>query len=241
MEAAELVSFPGVLAGSVAVRSESDPMIIADALMRFALVQNSAGHVDFLLGYRYLYLAESLQIQENLTSLDPFALGTRIQVNDRFATRNEFNGGLLGLDSEWKWSIFSLQIFGKLALGNLNREVMIDGNTLVTTPGAAPVNNPGGLLALQSNSGTFSSNHFVCMPELGITAGCQITNNIRATVGYSLLWLTEMVRPGDQIDRTVNTNLLPPALPAAPIRPIFTLRDTDFWAQGVRVGLEFRF
>ncbi len=75
-----------------------------------------------------------------------------------------------------------------------------------------------------------------------MTVGCQITNNIRATVGYSLLWMSDVVRPGDQIDRTVNPNLLPPALlSTSPNRPIFILRDSDIWMQGVRVGLDFRF
>jgi hypothetical protein len=51
-----------------------------------------------------------------------------------------------------------------------------------------------------------------------------------------------LVRPGDQIDRTVNSNQLPPPLPASgPVRPIFTLRESDFWVQGIRVGLEFRY
>ncbi len=79
------------------------------------------------------------------------------------------------------------------------------------------------------------------MPELDVTAGWQITSHLRATVGYSLLWLTDMVRPGDQVDRTVNPNSLPPALPSTPIGPTFTLRDTDFWVQGIRVGMELRF
>lgn len=240
-EIAEVVSFPGVVAGSVAVRSSSDPLIIADVVLRSALCDDCARHVDFLIGYRYLHFAETLQIQENLTSLDPLTLGANFQIGDRFATRNDFNGVLVGLETEWTIGPWSLQIFGKLAAGNLRREVNINGSTVITSPGTPPFVYPGGLLALPSNSGTFVSDHFVCLPELGLTAGWQITPCLRATLGYSLLWLTDFVRPGDQIDRTVNPNLLPPALPSTPIRPIFTLRDSDFWVQGIRVGLEFRF
>jgi putative beta barrel porin BBP7 len=29
--------------------------------------------------------------------------------------------------------------------------------------------------------------------------------------------------------------------PVGPIRPAFTSKDTDFWAQGVNFGLELRF
>jgi hypothetical protein len=241
-ESSEIVAYPGLLRGNVTVRSSSDPLIVADALLRRSLWADCASRVDFLIGYRYLHFAEGLQIQENLTSLDPQAFGVNLRINDRFATRNDFNGGLLGLDTEWTRGPWSLQIFGKLGLGNLRREVDINGSTVITAPGAAPMAYAGGLLALPSNSGMFSSDHFVVMPELGLTGGWQITPKLRATIGYSVLWLSDLVRPGDQIDRTVNSNQLPPPLPASgPVRPIFTLRESDFWVQGIRVGLEFRY
>ena len=52
-------------------------------------------------------------------------------------------------------------------------------------------------------------------------------------------------RPGDQIDRAVNPTQLPLST-AAPLltglaRPAPVLRDTDFWAQGINFGLEFRY
>jgi Putative beta barrel porin-7 (BBP7) len=238
---AETVSFPGLTSGNIAVASRSDPLLIADIVFRGTLCSDCSRSTDFLVGYRYLHFAESLQIQENLTSLDALTLGTTLAVHDGFSTRNEFQGGLLGLETAWQFDAFSLQLLGKLALGNLNREVTIAGNTVITAPGAAPLAYTGGLLALSSNSGEFSSNHFVCWPEVDVTAGWQLTRHLRATAGYSLLWLTDMVRPGDQIDTTVNPNLIPPASPSAPTRPVFTLHDTDFWVQGLRLGLEFRF
>ena len=240
-EIAEAVSFPGLLSGSVAAQSNSDPLIIADAVWRSTLCSDCTRHVDLLVGYRYMYFAEGLQIEENLTSLAPLTQGTNILVNDRFATHNEFNGGLVGLDTQWAFGPLSLDVAGKLAIGNLRREVDISGATVITPPGGAAIAYPGGLLALPSNSGSFASDHFVCMPELDVTAGWQISTRLRATVGYSLLWLTDMVRPGDQVDRTVNPNALPPAVSTAPIAPTFTMRDSDFWVQGIRVGLEYRF
>jgi hypothetical protein len=241
-ENSEIVSYPGLLSGNVTVHSMSDPLIVSDVALRHALLANRAGHVDFLIGYRYLHFAEGLQIQENLTSLDPLTLGTNLRVSDHFATRNDFNGGLFGLDTEWTCGPLSLQIFGKVGLGNLRRDVVINGNTVITSPGTASMAYPGGLLALPSNSGTFTSDHFVPLPELGLTGGWQITRNLRATLGYSVLWLSDMVRPGDQIDRTVNSNQLPPPLPVSgPTRPNLTLRESDFWVQGLRIGLEFRY
>jgi hypothetical protein len=54
-----------------------------------------------------------------------------------------------------------------------------------------------------------------------------------------------VVRPGDQIDRVVNPTQLPLSAAASqligPARPVPVLRDTDFWAQGINFGVEFRY
>jgi hypothetical protein len=64
-------------------------------------------------------------------------------------------------------------------------------------------------------------------------------------VGYSFLYLSSVVRPGDQIDRVLNVtripNFVPGAVPSGPLRPMPLIHDTDFWAQGINFGVEFRF
>jgi hypothetical protein len=51
-----------------------------------------------------------------------------------------------------------------------------------------------------------------------------------------------VVRPGDQIDLDINENLLPPQMPpiTGPQRPAFSFVETDYWAQGLRFGLDCR-
>jgi len=50
------------------------------------------------------------------------------------------------------------------------------------------------------------------------------------------------VRAGNQIDLVVNPNLVPPPIaPLDPLRPAFQFHGSDFWAQGMNLGLEFRF
>ncbi len=151
-EIAELVSFPGITKGAVAVQSNSDPLIVADVVLRNALCGDCCRQVDFLVGYRYLHFAESLQIEENLTTLDPLTQGTNFQLSDRFATRNDFNGALVGLETQWKLGCLSLDVAGKLAFGDLRREVDIIGSTVITAPGAAPLAYPGGLLAFRATA-----------------------------------------------------------------------------------------
>ncbi|HET7719587.1 MAG TPA: BBP7 family outer membrane beta-barrel protein, partial [Acidimicrobiales bacterium] len=63
--------------------------------------------------------------------------------------------------------------------------------------------------------------------------------------GYTVLYWSSVVRPGDQVDLLVNasqipSNLLPTGL-VGPARPAVLFRDTDFWAQGVNLSLEVRY
>jgi hypothetical protein len=82
---------------------------------------------------------------------------------------------------------------------------------------------------------------FTVVPELGLNIGYQLTNHIRAFVGYNFLYWSSVVRPGDQIDPRVNTNLIPPPISTAgPAVPAFAFHGSDFWAQGITLGVEFR-
>jgi hypothetical protein len=79
------------------------------------------------------------------------------------------------------------------------------------------------------------------MPELGIAVGYDITCRLRVTCGYTILYWSKVVRPGDQIDTQVNPSQFPPGTLTGAPYPQFTPRTTDFWAQGLNVGLELRF
>lgn len=131
-----------------------------------------------------------------------------------------------------------------MALGDAHQEVRIAGSTVFTDPVGNSVRQPGGLLALPTNMGSYSRDKFAVVPELGINVGRQLTDHLRVYVGYNLLYWSSVVRPGDQIDFVVNPTQLPtpagPGVLVGPARPAFSFRDTDFWAQGVNLGVEFR-
>jgi hypothetical protein len=54
-----------------------------------------------------------------------------------------------------------------------------------------------------------------------------------------------VVRPGKQIDTVLNENLIPQFPATTPVsgpnRPAVLLKETDFWVQGLTVGLELRY
>ncbi len=195
--------------------------------------------VDFTGGYRYAELREGLSINEDLQSrIDP----ERIQLNDTFLTRNSFNGGEVGTIVEMGRNRWTLDMLMRLALGGVRQQVDISGQTTLTTFGAPAETLTGGLLAQTTNIGTYTRNDFAVVPELGTNLGFYLTPRLRALVGYTFFYFSNVVRPGDQIDLDVNPDFIPPQIanPVGLNRPEFVFRETNYWAQGVNVGLDFR-
>ena len=90
---------------------------------------------------------------------------------------------------------------------------------------------------------TTTRDRFSVVPEVGINVGYQVTDHINVFVGYSYLYWNNVVRPGNEINLALNSTRTPVSLvpPTGPIAPIFSFRDSDFWAQGVNFGVGLRF
>jgi hypothetical protein len=239
---AQLVSFPGVVSGGVTVNSTSD--VIGGGISGVCnICCDPCGRVDFVGGYRYLNLSDDLSITENLTSLGGtgVAPGTRIIVRDRFQTSNDFHGPVFGLRAEKRYGMVYVMARGSIAMGVSQETVTISGSTTTIPPGGVPTTLPGGLYAQPSNIGSYTSDKFAVIPEIGFRLGVHVTEQSRVFVGYNWLYWSNVARSGDQIDQRVNPNLIPPAVPGGPAVPAVLFRTTDFWLQGVSIGGEVRF
>ena len=211
---------------------------------------NQSGYrVDMIGGLMYLNLNEGLTITENITVLPtappPFVPDSTILVTDSFQTSNNFYGGQLGLRAERYSGAWFTNVSGQVALGDTHQQVTINGATVFTDPGGASIQQPGGLLALPTNMGTYDRNRFSVVPQATFNVGRQLTSNLRVYVGYTMLYWSNVVRPGDQIDPVVNPTQLPtpagPGVLVGPARPAFRFHETSLWAQGLNVGMEFRY
>ena len=246
-ESAAVLSAPGVQAGAVTVSALSR-LWGAEANFRKELIRAPLYHLDLIGGFRFLEVDDAMNITDR-TTFAPNVLGlggSSVVSSDRFGGRNSFYGHNTGLQAEFHYGRVYVDLYGKVALGDMHEVVSINGTTVFGRAGGLSAASPGGLLALPSNSGRHSRDVFAVVPEVGINFGVQLTSHLRARVGYSFLYVSNVVRGGDQIDRTVNLSQRPtlfggaPTL-AGPVRPLFDFRDTDFWAQGVNLGLEFRY
>ena len=141
-------------------------------------------------------------------------------------------------------------------MGDTHEVAIVDGFTQITQPvrnadgsinvGAGQVSNiyTGGLLTQQSNIGHYARDVFTVVPEVDLTLGYQITPHIEVNCGYTFLFWSQVARAGDQIDLAVDPNQIPQGgpttAPAAGDHPIFAFHGTGFWAQGVNLGLTYR-
>jgi hypothetical protein len=240
----ELVSYPGVLAGSTSSRV-SNSVLGAGVNGISNLCCSPCGRLDLIYGYQYLNIADEVLIRENLTALpgSNVPAGTNYLIEDRFRTSNNFHGGMIGLSGERRFGAFFVGGRASVALGVNYQIIDIDGSTTITPPGGTPQTFPGGLYTQTSNIGHYTRTAFAVMPQVGLRVGAQLTPHARVFVGYNFLYLSNVVRAGDQIDTRVNPNFLPPATApvAGPQLPAFTPKTTDFWIHGISVGFEYRF
>lgn len=199
--------------------------------------------MDWLVGYQHYRIDEDVQIRSAATSIDsggniPFE--TVITTTDRFGTQNEFHGGMLGLSAEFEQGCWSWGFLAKAALGRMHQTVRIAGETITAVPGQAPSQSSAGLLAQPSNSGTFSQDQFLVVPELGLNVGWHLHPCVDLTLGYSFIYWANVVQPGEQIQLNVNPTQVP-GPPTGAATPSFQFRETDYWVHGLNLGLSVRY
>jgi hypothetical protein len=193
---------------------------------------------DAIIGYRHLRLVDRVGVIEQSTSLETAFPGSFF-IEDEFESENNFNGIDLGTSWSWCKGCFSVDLLGKVAVGNTRSRVNIAGNTTITENGDSETFN-GGILAQRTNIGEYEADEFAVVPELGMTLGYKLNPCWRVTAGYSFIYWSRVARAGDQIDLDINPDLFPPEqqVVTTHLRPEFNMNYTDFWAQGFTLGLE---
>ena len=141
---------------------------------------------------------------------------------------------------------WSLLLTPKIALGSTHEVANIDGSTLTTTPyvggdgntylhsayGSNGGGGAGGLLTAYTNIGSHSQDVFAVVPEFNATLAYQLTPRLQATFGYSFIYISRVLRAGNQIDFDVNSNLVFGTSGVAGgdlNHPAFAFNQSGFW------------
>ena len=194
--------------------------------------------IDYLFGFSYLDLEENLGLTSN--SFDTFILGNEL-IRDTFETNNQFYGGQIGARLKYQKRFVYLDCLATIAMGVTHQSVNISGSTTQSGGGLPTATFAGGILTAPSNIGVHSTNAFTVVPRVGVKVGCVLTEHIRTAVGYDFLFWSSVVRPGDQIDRTINQTQLTGGALVGPARPQSRTEDTGFVIHGLNLSLEFRY
>ena len=204
-------------------------------------------NVELLGGFRYLRLSEDYSFDTSSPDIPPGPV-TVFTTRDEFNAGNSFYGAQLGARGRYDIGPFTADAGLKLAVGVMHQSMEIAGS-LTTNQFTIPtvVTLPGGYFAQRTNIGSYDRNVFAVVPEASFNIGYRLTSWASIVAGYTFLYASNVVRPGEQIDRTVNptqspsfggpisTNLTGPA------RPRFKFEDSDFWAQGLNIGVVLQY
>ncbi len=236
-----LIAFPDLVEGGLGIISATE-FQTGEILFRETYVEMMGCRGEYFVGYRFARLDDLLRVDEATVSLDGPTAGSTFDLFDQFDTRNEFHGGQIGL----RWTrechpCWSFDLSTLIALGNTRGEALIDGRTIVRTVDGDATVNEGGLLAQSTNIGAYRRDKFSGIAELRFVGRRRFTRCLSATFGYTLLYWSDVLRAGEQIDTSINVTQIPPGDLDGDPDPLFRARRTGFWAQGFNLGLEYRY
>jgi len=226
---AAIVAAPGVSDGWITVDSPLSFMG-ADVNARVNLFCEDRVRLDFLSGYRFIRLAESLNVHSYSDTFSGPATGSTTEILDSFHTVNYFNGGQIGLAGEYRFDRLFLAGSMKVAFGVNSAELDVSGWTRTQAPGGAPVTAPTGLLTQSTNSISTTDHFLSVVPEANFAVGYQINDRWRALIGYTFIYINNVARPGQIMDSSIGAG-----------HPAILTPNGNLWMQGINFAIEARF
>ena len=228
----------GARTGSVLINN-SERLWGGEVHARVAGYSIVSDRTDFLIGFRHVSFNEGVTLDGFSTDTSN---GNTVNQYDNFGTHNQFYGAQLGFQSDYRRGRWFANIRGKVALGVAHEAVDIQGLTTIVNP--IVTTYPGGIYAEPSNMGHHTRDEFAVVPELTANFGYQVTSHVRVFAGYNLLYMSNVVRPGDHVNVNVDSTQvqsLTNQTDYSAVHPAFSWRDSSFWAQGVNFGVEVRY
>ncbi len=201
-----------------------------------------ADRVDYLAGFRYFNLSESI----TMTDVSNFPTGTTLTVQDIIRTSNEFYGGQVGVHGRAGACEKGLgaDFIYKFAFGSMKQTAQLSGSNTYFVPGMAPDTVPGGLYARGPALGSFTRNKAAVVTEATFNVTYNFCKEAQIFVGYSIVYATSVIRPGEAINPVINDSTArfiamttPNVIPA----PTFRFVANDYWVQGINFGARFEY
>ncbi len=217
-----------------------------DARRRLPLLFSD--RLEFIVGYRHLGFSESLASSGVSTAIDTAPSAAHVvSYADQFGVHNDYDGGQVGLESEYQCRCLFLDVCGKIGLGNEHETYSANG---VTNFGSTDPTMPsrqfnGGVLTQPSNIGNFTRNRVCFLGEVTVNGGVRLfDDHVKLFAGYTFIGLSKVLRVGDTIDGVdgrVVSSLHGTMRDLAVSFPTQRADDGRFWAQGLNLGLSLEY
>ena len=243
-EVGENISAAGFFSGH-AREKVSNSLLGADFNGTMRVAAGAGWRLDVLGGFRYMRLRESYTLTTDSPNIPPF-IQDIYSTTDQFDATNNFFGGQLGAKFRGDWGNWFANANVKVGLGAMVQTVEIAGilRTNDFNNFGAPISYVGGgYFATPTNIGQRTRSVFSVIPEAGLTVGYRINSWLSVVAGYTFLYASDVVRAPGQVVRTVNYSSFnaAPGVPIGPQEPSFKFKSSDFWAQGINLGVSLRF
>jgi hypothetical protein len=210
----------------------------------------SLGAVSGLFGFRYLNLHEDLTITDSFQYFQPLGfpdpanagLPTNISyaTYDLIRTSNQFYGAQIGVDLDMFVGNFTIDFIAKAALGVMHQTTTVIGDNTQLNGVVAP----GGLLSSAFDQGNHTRDKIAFVPEINLKLGYQVLPCMRVYVGYDCLYLSSVVRPGQQTGlstTTIQANVGGTNSTITVNEPSYRYKANDLVVNGINFGVEFRY
>ena len=212
-----------------------------DPSIFFCLSSSACRWFELSTGYRFLWLQDELELNErSLLTPGPFvAAGSGYEIQDRFTADNQFHLWTIGLshsENKGKWLV---NVRGKIGLGVVTNEVEIRGSTRSFVGDTTTATDDAGFLALQTNRGKHSQTKFAYVPELNGMLKRRMGKHTTAHVGYTVLWLPDVVQAADHVPTSIDPRNLPIEQPGAGPDPKFEFVTDSLVMHGLNFGLRY--
>jgi len=237
----DLIAAPGFATGNISVLSRNN-LFGADAWLRRVTWDDGYHRSALLLGYQYTRMDDSIVISRSSTAVagnPTLPAGFTAAFQDTFRTQNQFNGAIIGLVTGIRKSVLSLEVLGKVGLGDMREVAIVSGTQTATAPSGASAMTGVGFLAQPSNEGTRTHHVFAAVPELNINGVLHFTPQWQALFGYSFIYWSSSALAGNQIDPRVNLTQVPGPT-VGPVAPTRLFHRSDFFVQGLSLGAEYK-
>lgn len=234
---------PGVFRGSAVLKVSNKMQGVELNILKDIHLCNGSSF-RMLAGFRYLNFEENLRFQANSPII---VMPSIYNYADKFSTQNNFYGAQIGGCYELCFSSFVVDVKAKVALGAMYQKSNIQGAFHTNEFTGFVETFEGGYFALPTNIGHHKKVRFSVIPELNLNMGYLITNNFNIHLGYSVLYVTEVLRASKQMSsnlnptQSANIDFTPTPVLVGEASPKAKLRASSLWAQGVNVGLNFIF